>query len=709
MPLEWEELRALFEGALERAPKERAAFLDDHTKGDPDLRREIESLLVAHQDGGQFLSAPALGPASDRSTRGSQSHPSSPGEPRLAAGTSLGVFTILEPLGAGGMGEVYRARDGTLGRDVALKILPLDFALDAERRARFAREARLLAALNHPRIGAIYGVEEAGGETALVLELVEGATLAERLQRGPMTIAEAMSIARQVADALDAAHQKGIVHRDLKPANIVVKGPPSDPEVKVLDFGLAKTIDADNPTNLPRTLDDSAIEGRILGTAAYMSPEQARGEAVDKRTDIWAFGCVLFEMLAGRSPFSDPSITGTLAKVIEREPDWTALPATTPEAVQRLLRRCLDKDRKHRLRDIGDARLEIFAEARPPMDNAASTRQPQGTRPAASLPGARATASRRGMLAILVLGTGIGAALVAGYYRTNEQGRQRELRQAAEDVFYNLRALEGTLVHLRQADPQSNALREATNRRDQLDGAYDRYVARVGAYHGKTEVEQAVMRMARRFGEADLDIPPDFHELTLAHVRRWSDSTRLRNGFARARKDNLLYRIRSALDERGLPKELVFLALVESNFDESAVGPRTRFGVPKGLWQLIPATARRYGLSLGPLSNEPVFDPLDQRHDSSRSTEAAARYLSELYSDQAAASALLVVASVNYGEGGIIKRLEALPKDPRERNFWRFYKNHWLTPEAEDYVMSVFSAALIAEQPALFGVKENIW
>ena len=546
MPLEWEELRALFEGALERAPKERAAFLDHHTKGEPDLRREIESLLAAHQNGGQFLSTPALGPpARDRSPRSSQSHPSSPGEPRLAAGSSLGVFTILEPLGAGGMGEVYRARDGKLGRDVALKILPLDFALDAERRARFAREARLLAALNHPRIGAIYGVEEAGGETALVLELVEGPTLAERLQRGPMTIAEAMSIARQVADALDAAHQKGIVHRDLKPANIVVKGPRSDPEVKVLDFGLAKTIDADNPTNLPRTSDDSSIEGRILGTAAYMSPEQARGEAVDKRTDIWAFGCVLFEMLAGRSPFNDPSIIGTLAKVIEREPDWTALPATTPEAVQRLLRRCLDKDRKHRLRDIGDVRLEILGDDRPPMDNAALIRQPQGTRPAASfLTGARTTASRRGLFAVLVLGTGIGAALLAGYGRTNEQGRQRELRQAAEDVFYNLRALEGTLVRLRQADPQSNDLREATNRRDELDGAYGRYVALVGLYHGKTEVEQAVMRMVRRFGEADLDIPRDFHELTLAHVRRWSESARLRHALARAREGNLLHRIR---------------------------------------------------------------------------------------------------------------------------------------------------------------------
>jgi hypothetical protein len=440
-----------------------------------------------------------------------------------------------------------------------------------------------------------------------------------------------------------------------------------------------------------------------------MSPEQARGEPVDKRTDIWAFGCLLFEMLVGRSPFADPSVTGTLAKVIEREPDWTALPAATPDAVRQLLKRCLEKDRRRRLRDIGDLPFDILCDNGRPMDNPNSTGQPLGTTiPARRLTDAHRSGARR-VLAVLVTSTVIATALVVTYQRRSDLGNEPELRGAAEDVFYNLRSLEGTLVRLRQTDLQSSDLREATYRRDELDAAYDRYVTLAGAYQGKTEIEQAVMRMARRFGETDLDIPAGFHELTLAHVRRWSESGRLKNGFARARKDKLLHRIRSVLDERGLPKELVFLALVESNFDESAVGPRTTFGVPKGLWQLTPALARRYGLSVGPLTDEPVFDPLDQRHDPSRSTGAAVHYLADLYSGLAAASALLVVASFNDGESDTIKRLESLPEDPRERNFWRFYKNRWLSPEAEDYAMSVFSAALIAEQPTLFGVTEQVW
>ena len=280
-------------------------------------------------------------------------------------GRQLGPYTIVAPLGAGGMGEVYRARDSKLGRDVAIKILPAHFTADPERRSRFAREARLLATLNHPHIGAIYGLEETDGVTALVLELVEGPTLADRLARGPLPIPEALAIARQIADALDAAHQKGIVHRDLKPSNIVLQSAggvtSSDVRAKVLDFGLAKTV-ADQPAEearLPTVTGDRTGEGRILGTPAYMSPEQARGQAVDKRTDIWAFGCVLYEMLTSRRAFAGATMSDQLAAILEREPDWTALPAATPTATRRLLTRCLEKDQGRRLRDIGDARLEL--------------------------------------------------------------------------------------------------------------------------------------------------------------------------------------------------------------------------------------------------------------------------------------------------------------------------------------------------------------
>lgn len=285
-------------------------------------------------------------------------------------------------LGAGGMGEVYRARDATLNRDVAIKVLIPALATDPDRAARFQREAQVLAALNHPQIGAIYGfVESTVASTgsardrvgALVMELVEGPTLADRLASGPLPIDEALAIARQIADALQAAHEQGIVHRDLKPANIKVR---ADGTVKVLDFGLAKALDsagsslsaalAESPTiTSPAMAAGRTGAGVILGTAPYMSPEQARGKVVDKRTDLWAFGCVLFEMLTGTRPFGGEDVTETIAAVVRADPEWERLPAETPAAIRRLLRRCLEKDRARRLSDAADARLEIDDASRP--------------------------------------------------------------------------------------------------------------------------------------------------------------------------------------------------------------------------------------------------------------------------------------------------------------------------------------------------------
>jgi len=273
------------------------------------------------------------------------------------------------------MGEVYRACDTRLGRDVALKILPREFVADVERLARFEREARTLASLNHPHIAAIHGVEEAGDDHALVLELVDGTTLAERLLRGPVPIAEAVAIARQIADALDSAHEKGIIHRDLKPANIKVT---PDGVVKVLDFGLAKVmVDDARSESLSRSPTvEQTRDGIVLGTAAYMSPEQARGLSVDKRTDIWAFGCVLYEMLAGRLAFPGDTISDRIAAILEREPTWDRLPTGTPAAVHRLLRRCLEKALKRRLRDIGDARIELVEAATGSTQDDVAQRQP---------------------------------------------------------------------------------------------------------------------------------------------------------------------------------------------------------------------------------------------------------------------------------------------------------------------------------------------
>jgi serine/threonine protein kinase len=278
----------------------------------------------------------------------------------VLSGRRFGAYEVQVRIGAGGMGEVYRAHDTKLGRDVAIKILPSHFTTDPDRLARFEREARVLASLNHPHIGAIYGLEDADDVRALVLELVDGETLADRIARGPMRVHETLTITRQIADALDAAHEKGIVHRDLKPANIKIT---PDGVVKVLDFGLAKAVSGSattaDLTQSPTVTSDGTRAGVILGTAAYMSPEQARGRLVDKRTDVWAFGCVLFEMLAGRRAFRGETLSDTLAAILEREPDWSALRGDTPALVKSLLRRLLEKDTRYRLRDIADVRFDL--------------------------------------------------------------------------------------------------------------------------------------------------------------------------------------------------------------------------------------------------------------------------------------------------------------------------------------------------------------
>ena len=273
----------------------------------------------------------------------------------IGPGTSLGAYEITALLGAGGMGEVYRAHDTELGRDVAIKVLPPAFTGDSERLSRFEREARALAALNHPHIGAIYGVERTEDGRALVLELVEGETLADRISRGPLPVQDAIRVASQIAAALEAAHRKGIVHRDLKPANIKFA---ADGTVKVLDFGLAKIAEAPvlDDSQSPTVTASGTLQGVVLGTAGYMSPEQARGQAVDARTDLWAFGCVLYEMLTGRRAFRGQTVSDTMARILEREPDWTAMPRATPTTVRELVRRCLKKYPFERPADISTVR-----------------------------------------------------------------------------------------------------------------------------------------------------------------------------------------------------------------------------------------------------------------------------------------------------------------------------------------------------------------
>src|SRR5215470_2430062 len=287
----WRRVEEIFHAALERAPEAREVFLDDSCKEDAELRQQVAFLLRQGEEARSFLERPALETAAAR-----------------LVGRQFGPYRILSPLGAGGMGEVYRAHDSKLGRDVAIKTLPAEFAPDPERLARFRREARTLASLNHPNIAAIYGLEQSGDMDCLVLELVEGET-----PRGPLPLADALRIAKQVAEALEAAHDKGIVHRDLKPANVKVT---PEGRVKVLDFGLAKAIsgpDVDRDfSQLATAASTATLAGHIVGTPAYMSPEQARGKGVDQRTDIWAFGCLFFELLTGKRTFEGDTTSDTI-------------------------------------------------------------------------------------------------------------------------------------------------------------------------------------------------------------------------------------------------------------------------------------------------------------------------------------------------------------------------------------------------------------
>ena len=323
----------------------------------------------------------------------------------LEVGSRLGHYDVAALIGEGGMGRVYQATDTKLNRQVALKILPEAFATDPDRLARFQREAQVLASLNHPGIAAIYGIEEADDTRALVLELVEGPTLADRIAQGPIPVDEALPIAKQIAEALEAAHEQGVIHRDLKPASIKVK---DDGTVKVLDFGLAKALDTapeGDPSQSPTLTAAATQMGVIMGTAAYMSPEQARGKPVDKRADIWAFGCVLYEMFTGQRAFQGEDVSLTLASVMKSDPDFTRLRDDTPGAVRRLLVRSLLKDPSQRLRDIGDAHFELTV-----MEPSAAGSDMTGAVPTGAAGRVTATSSkRRAWLATVVVAAALGA------------------------------------------------------------------------------------------------------------------------------------------------------------------------------------------------------------------------------------------------------------------------------------------------------------
>jgi tRNA A-37 threonylcarbamoyl transferase component Bud32 len=571
-------------------------------------------------------------------------------------------YKVLSLIGQGAMGEVYLAQDTTLQRQVAIKLLRAELTADAGAVARFEQEARAASSLNHPNIVTVHEIGRAGARHFIAMEHVDGRSLAALIGE-PAAPATVREIARQLAEALKVAHAAGIVHRDLKPENVRLR---PDGYVKLLDFGVARLLsgsDAEEGATRFRTAD-----GQVIGTPRYMSPEQIRGEAATAASDVFALGAVLHELTTGRHPS-------------ERDPG-----RAPRDPLDRLVQRMLDPQAAGR-----PSAAEIERDVRAQQADSSGPR----TWRARLVLGA-VTA----VLAIAVL------AGVAEYRRT----RLEEMRARAADVFFNLRALDRDLVRFRQQDPQSAAARDAAARRDTIAQAYDNLVEVLGVYDDVAPANRAILRLARRLGEADLEAPPDFVESTMTFVRRWSGSPQLSRALAHARDAGLIVSIRQSLEAKGLPKEFLLVPLQESVFDAAAVGPPTRAGIAKGLWQITPEVARRYGLALGPLRDQAVFDAADERHDVARSTEAATSHLVDLYVSKAAGSALLALAAYNAGDGVVLRRLEAMPDDPRVRNFWNFYNNQWLPSETRDYVMLIFSAALIAEQPEVFGVPiERLW
>ncbi|PYV30111.1 MAG: hypothetical protein DMG09_28210, partial [Acidobacteria bacterium] len=495
-PERWKQVQELYHATLEHEPPRRAAFLEEACAGDNELRREVESLLDHQAEGQGFIESPALEVAAqviaaDQAQKQTVS----------LVGRRIGSYQVLSVLGAGGMGEVYRARDAKLEREVALKVLPEAFALDPERLARFRHEARMVAALNHPNIAAIHGLEESDGVSYLVLELVPGETLGERLAASRLSVEEALRICGQIAEALEAPHEKGIIHRDLKPANIKVT---PEGKVKVLDFGLAKAFAGDragiDPSRAPAEDRGSTIEGQILGTPAYMSPEQVRGKPLDGRTDIWSFGCVLYETLTGEQAFAGETISDIIAKVLEHPPNWKALPETTPASIRVLLHRCLEKDPHRRLHDIADARIEIGDALTSPAYLADAGR-----------PSVYAAPHRRWWLGIAAVATLLLVAGVAGWLaRRTASSAENPLANAQ---FTRLTNFEGA-EHGAAISPDGRWVAFRADR----DGPFDVWLSQVGTgrflnlTQGKVDEEPYPMRMLGFSGDGSeiwLFGPPD--------------------------------------------------------------------------------------------------------------------------------------------------------------------------------------------------------
>jgi len=640
------------------------------------------------------------------------------------APSRIGRYKILQTIGEGGMGLVYLAeQEQPFRRRVALKVIKIGMDTRAVV-ARFEAERQALALMNHPCIAEVFDAGTGDdGRPYFAMEYVAGIPITEYCDKHCLSTRGRLELFVHVCGAIQHAHQKGVIHRDIKPSNVLVGVQDGKPVPKVIDFGVAKATH--------QGLTEKTVftqQGLLIGTPAYMSPEQAErgGLDVDTTTDIYSLGVLLYELLIGALPF-DPAVLrsagyaeiqriireeeplrpsarlsclGGMASAVakQRSTELSALARELTGDLDWITLKAMDKDRTRRYASASELAADVGRHL---------NKDPVLARPASVLYRAQKFVGKH-RAAVMAAAVVILALATAGYaYRSYLE--MKEQVSLAEDVFYWMKVLDvnianlGTQVTLGSADTLG-AVKQYRRDRREMERTYDQYVAR---YYERNldEADRVVLRVTRRFGECDLLAPKNYVETVKTYIRRWQTSGRFTRALTVAQEKGYVRHIATEFIAHDLSPQFFYLAMQESAFDAFASGPQTNKGIAKGLWQFTPETGARYGLTIGPLAAQTAADPADDRHKWDRSTIAAARYIKDLYSTDAQASGLLVMASYNWGEGRVIKMIRSLTPNPKERNFWKLQERYRqsIPPETYDYVFSIVAAAAIGENPRVFG------
>lgn len=732
-PERYKKIRELFEAALDQAPQDRTVWLEHACSGDEQLRGEVQRMLIADAIGADLTEKRRMVVPVDPPEKLARRPPN---------GRRIGAYEIVREIGHGGMGSVYLAEraDESYRKQVAFKLLRSELA-NPELLRRFQQEREILAGLDHPHIARLLdaGATPDGGPY-FVMEYVEGKPIDQHCDEHKLSVTERLKLFAQVCSAVQYAHQNLIVHRDLKPSNILVT---ESSTVKLLDFGIAKLLrpEREEAAYLTRTR-----TGIHLMTPEYASPEQIKGGAITTATDVYSLGVVLYQLLTGHRPYriksrllhevariiceEEPTRPSTVISLVEEDAGEDKLSTPiTPEQVS-LVREGKPGRLKKRL--MGDLDIIVLMALRKePQRRYSSVEQfnQDLERHLAGLP----IAARRGAFPYrigkfiqrnrtamasltIVLVAAISYLLVAQYRNVHQQ------RLTAQDLFYSMKSLdvdianlEGFIQRLDIQRLQPQALQDFNQhivklrgRRREMDKSYDHLLDTLRVYDSHSAEERLILRVARMFGECELTVPPAFFMEVQNKIKVWQSSQssrRFEKTIRKAGEKGYLPTIVEELSAQNLPPQLLYIALQESGFDEYVSGPLTYKGIRKGMWQLSPENAVKYGLRIGPLAQSRRPDPADERQQWDKATHAAALYLKDVYTNEAQASALLTIAYFAEGRVPLKSLLQSADEHPRERNFWRLvsFHRHKISRESYDYVLYIVSAAVIGENPRLFG------